>query len=139
MPPTSNDLDRALYLALTDYGPLTELLATALSVFRDEAPPTASLPCVVFTRQQGRPLWHLGGRYAAEDTYVVKGITQGHSAVLAGSIDVQIDAAIGDQSLPIAGGAVLYCRRAEAVVYPEHAPGGLRFNHAGGIYRLWTA
>lgn len=137
--PDPNVLDAGLYQALLEYGPLTELLATALSVFRDEAPPAASLPAVVFNRQDpGAPLWSLTGRWGSECVYQVKGITEGHSAVLAGSIDAAIDAAIGDVDFAISSGSVLYCRRVGNVDYPEQAPGGQRFNHRGGLYRVWT-
>lgn len=132
----SRVLDEALYQQLLDYGPLTELLATALSVFREEAPPGAACPLVVFSKTTGTPEFTLAARWSNVELYSVRAITEGHSAVLAGSISEQIDAALEDAGFTVSGGTLIYCRRVEDVEYPEQAPGGRRFNHVGGVYRL---
>lgn len=130
-------LDEALYDQLTAWGPLTDLLATSLSVYEGEAPPTAPLPAVVYQRTApSGPNWVLGGMWAREATYMVKVITEGHSKVLAGSASAQLDAALNDAGFPVTGGTLIYCRRVEDIDYPEQAPGGRRFNHVGGVYRL---
>jgi hypothetical protein len=106
-------------------------------VHLDEAPPTAPLPAVVFSKTApSGPDYTLAGAWARTATYNVKAITEGHSKVLAGSISAQLDAALTDAGFPVAGGTLIYCRRVEDIDYPEQAPGGRRFNHVGGVYRL---
>jgi hypothetical protein len=129
-------LDVALYTQLTAWGPLTDLLATSLSVYADEVPPTAPLPAVVFQKAAGAPDYMLSGMWARSATFTVKGITEGHSKALAGSISAQLDQALIDQAFTIVGGTLIYCRRVEDIDYPEQAPGGRRFHHLGGVYRL---
>jgi hypothetical protein len=131
------NFDQAIYTQLAAWAPLTDLLATSLSVHADEAPPTAPLPAVVFQRTApSGPDYVLGGMWGRTATYMVKGITEGHSKALAGSISAQLDAALNDAAFPIAQGTLIYCRRVEDIDYPEQAPGGRRFNHLGGVYRL---
>lgn len=135
---STSAVEIALRSWLMAHDDLTELLATSLSVYRSEAPPSASPPFVVFQRQSGLPLYVLGGRWGIDATYIVKAITEGHSTIAADAIDVEIEAALGDATFTLSGGGVLYCRRVEDVDYPEQAPGGVRFNHRGGVYRIWT-
>jgi hypothetical protein len=128
----------ALRTHLLSSAPLVALLASPLAVYRREAPPGADEPFVLYQRQDGLPLYTLDSKWGVEARYIVKAITRGHSTVSIDAIDVQLEAALGDVEFSVAGGDVLYCRRESDVDYHEDAPGGVRFNHRGGTFRIWT-
>lgn len=132
-----NATDTALYTALTGASALTTLLAGTAHVYKDLAPEGTDPPYVVFQTQSPSTPRHTFGGVAYENALItVRGVTQGPSAALAGSIAVQIDAALHDQALTISGHTHMYCRRVQDVDYPELAAGGQRYVHRGAIYRI---
>lgn len=130
--------EAAIRAALVASSTLTTLLS-GTAVYRQEIPPNVSLPAVVFSKASGNPAYTLAGRVWEATTYQVKGVTEGMSGLLAGSIDAAIDAALSDTALAYTSGTALYCRRLQAIDYPEVTPGGQRFQHRGGLYSVWIA
>ncbi len=137
MTATTDALEAGLRTHLTGYAPLTALLSSATAVYREELPPDATLPAVLVSKQAGEPVDDTSGTRARWHEYVVRGVTAGHSSLSAGSIDAALEARLADARFTISGGSVLYCRRRADVDYPEPGPGGVRFNHRGGLFRLW--
>lgn len=137
---TVDALEAGLRTHLLGSAPLVALLSSAVAVYRQELPPAGDLPAVLFSRQDGHPLWDLTGEWGRESEYVIRGVTAGHgsSALTAGSIADALDARLTDARFAVTGGSVIYCRRMADVDYPEQAPGGTRYNHRGGLFRLWT-
>lgn len=131
-------LENALTVTLQAATGLTALLSSPTAVYREEAPPDVVPPFVVFEREDSEPMRVLAGEWAHDHVYVVRGVTAGHSALLAGSIDAQLAAALEDRSFALSAGSVIYCRRESDVDYADQAPGGVRYMHRGGAYRIWT-
>ena len=136
---TADALETGLRAHLLAGTALVALLADANAVYREELPPTGALPAVLYAKQDpSGPLWDLTGAWGAEAHYVIRAVTQGHSALSAGSIDAALEARLSDAAFTVTGGSVAYCRRMADVDYPEPGPGGIRYNHRGGLFRLWT-
>lgn len=132
-----NAADTAVYTKLTGASALTSLLAGTAHVYKDLAPEGTDPPYVVFQTQSPSVPQHTFGGVAFENAlYTVRGVTAGPSAAAAGTIAVQIDAALADQALTISGHTHLVCRRVQDVDYPELAAGGQRYVHRGATYRI---
>lgn len=132
-----NAFDNAIYTKLTGYGPLTALLDNGTaSVYHWMAPQEADPPFVVYNMQASTPLKTLPTIAVENTLYQVKAVTLGPSALMAGSIAKQIDAALNGAAVSITGFTLLLSRREAGVDYPEIAPGGQRYHHRGAIYRI---
>ncbi len=136
-----NALAAALYGRLTATPALTALLATPTSVYSRRVPQRAAYPAVLFAKQSGVDDNDNPHR-ARQLVYLVKAIVadaDGVSGATVGAIDDQIDAALHLQPLVVAGWTNVWLARESDVDYEEDAPGGKRFWHAGGLYRIRLA
>jgi hypothetical protein len=134
---------RALYGKLAGDTTLNALLGTpasgySKSIYHQEAPDGASFPVVIFQKQSGTPTEAMGVPSAMEnDVWLVKAIDRGPSADTAEAIQARIQVLLNDASLSISGSTLLYLRRQSDVEYPE-VENGVRYSHAGALYRLVT-
>lgn len=133
-----NAVDRALYAALSGSTALTSLLAGGTadpSVFQFLAPEGADPPYVIYAEQAGTPAHVFTGVAFENEVYLVKAVTLGPSAALAGTIATTIDQVLADQPLTVSGYANRYLRRVSNVDYPE-VTSGQRYHHRGATYRV---
>ena len=133
--------DKAIYDKLTGATALTSLLAGGTanpSVYPAPAPQNANAPYVVYqAASPSVPQRVMGGGGVAYENavYIVKAVAEGPSAGLAGTIAVQIDAALDNQALTITGYTAMACLREQDIDFPE-VEGGITFRHRGGLYRV---
>lgn len=135
-----NELDAALYTALKQDAPLTGLLADPpggleASVYEGLAPQGSRPPYVIFSEQTTTRAYAHAGRAWDRAIYLVKAVTEGPSAGLAGEIAAAIDELLDDGTLAIAGHAQLCMRHIENVRYREVAD-GKQHVHRGALYRI---
>lgn len=139
----STAVRRALYGRLAGDTTLNGLLATpatgySKSIYHQEAPDGASFPFIVFHKQSGTPTEAMGAPSALEnDIWLVKCVDRGPSADTAEAVQARIQALLNDAPLSISGSTLLYLRRQSDVEYPE-VDNGVRYSHAGSLYRLVT-
>lgn len=133
-----NALEKGLYAKLTGSNELGAMLATPISVFAYSAPENAAEPLIVFFEQVGTPEYTYAQRIADQWLYGVKAITRDSSMHAAGEIDEAIDSLLTDSDFTIDDGTVMYCRRESAIPKYSEITDGVRYNHAGGSYRIWT-
>jgi hypothetical protein len=67
---------------------------------------------------------------------MVKAITLDPTSKLTGDIQTEIDRALQDKPLAIAGHIHMSTRREADIDYPEPAPGGQEYRHRGALYRI---
>jgi hypothetical protein len=67
----------------------------------------------------------------------VKAIDRGSSSDTAEAAQARVQVLLNDASLSISGSTLLYLRRQSDVEYPE-VDNGVRYSHAGALYRLVT-
>lgn len=139
-----NAVEIALYQRLIGTAALVNLLASATSVYTQEAPQGAAYPMVVFNKQAGTDDNDNPHR-ARQLLYQVKAIVASKQATGADytlkdalAIDEQIDAALHLKPLTVTGWTNFWIVRESDVLYDEDAS-GKRFYHAGGLYRLRIA
>jgi hypothetical protein len=129
-----NELDQALYTALTSGTALTALLAGTTSVYYGVAPHDVDLDYVVFNQQSG-PYQQLAPSHELLDSiYQVKGISD-TSMLKAGQIAAQIQAVM-DTALTISAHTNLWQERTARVRFIEVTAEGERFYHSGYLYRI---
>ena len=103
------------------------------------APPTATMPYVVYQQQAGHDVRGTGPtRIMADMLYVVRGIAEtnsftGNLETIANRIDAVLQAASGTN----VRGVVVACVREQPFSLVESTSEG-QFRHLGGIYRLWA-
>jgi len=131
----ANEIKAALYLKLTGSAAITSLLSGTAAVYDSIAPNEATLPLVIFSKQDGRPVNRMGGVAYESHVYLVKGVTEGESAALAGSVAKAIDAALNNTTLTISGYTQMLCRRNGEVDYPE-SDEGRTIRHIGATYKI---
>lgn len=139
-----NALDSAVYTALTASTAITSQTSggtASPSVYHWLAPEGSDPPYVIYqTQSPSLPYRTHGYPVVYEDvTLTVKGVTEGHSALAAGSIASSIASLLNGSVLTITGYTVLLLRREQDVDYLEVLPGGQRYHHRGGQYRVWAA
>lgn len=135
---SDNAIKTALVTKLAADGTLVGYLAAGTAgIYDSEAPENAVAPFVIFQYMANTPTYTLTQTAYENDVWMVKGITQGGSKALGGSISDRIYAALQDTALTVSGGSHLYTRRAAKVDYPE-TDRGVRYHHIGGTYRIWT-
>jgi len=66
---------------------------------------------------------------------LAKGVDRNTTADTAEAIQARLQTLLNDAALSISGGTLLYLRRESDVEYPETAD-GVRYQHAGSLYRL---
>jgi hypothetical protein len=139
----STAVRRAIYGKLAGDTTLNALLGTPATgyskgIYHQEAPDGATYPFIVFQKQSGTPTEAMGTPSALEnDIWLVKCIDRGSSADVAESVQARIQVLLNDASLSISGSTLLYLRRQSDVEYPE-VDNGVRYSHAGALYRLVT-
>ena len=137
----STPVRRALYGKLAGDTTLNNLLGTpptgySKSIYHQQAPAGAAYPLVIFNKQTGNPTEAFGDPSAFEtDTWLVKGVDRNTSADTAEAIQARLDALLSDGTLSISGAALMYLRRQSDVEYPETTD-GVRYQHAGSLFRL---
>lgn len=137
----STAIRRALYGKLAGDTTLNNLLASPASgyskaIYHQEAPQGAAFPFVIFNKQAGTPTEAFQAPSALEtDIWLVKGVDRSASADTAEAIQARLQALLNDASLSISGATLLYLRRQSDVQYPE-VTGGVRYEHAGSLFRL---
>lgn len=139
----STPVRRALYGRMAGDTTLNNLLGNpasgySKSIYHQQAPAGASYPLVVFTKQAGTPTETFGDPSALEtDVWLIKAIDRSPSADTAEAIQARLAALLNDAALAISGSTTLYLRRQSDVEYPETSD-GVRFQHAGSLFRLIT-
>jgi hypothetical protein len=137
----STPVRRALYGKLAGDTTLTNLLGTpapgySKAIYHDEAPGGADYPYVIFSKSAGTPTEAFQAPSAFEDDiWLVKGIDRNSTADTAEAIQARIQALLNDATLTISGATHTYLRRQSDVQYPETVQ-GVRYKHAGALYRL---
>ncbi len=129
-----NAIDAALYTKLAGGTALTTLLG-GTAVYQYLAPEKTDPPYVIYQRMSQVPINVLAGAAIESAAYMVKGVTEGPSAVLAGSVAGAIDTLLQDQTLTISGYTHLHLRRESSIDYVE-TDNGVRYSHRGAIYRI---
>ena len=127
-------IDAALYTKLSGGTALTNLLG-GTAIYQYLAPEGVDPPYVIYQRQSQVPINVLSGVAIEDAVYMVKGVTEGPSAVTAGSVASAIDTLLQDQSLTISGYTHLHLRRESSIDYVE-TDNGVRYSHRGATYRI---
>jgi hypothetical protein len=130
-----NAIDAALYSQLAGGSALTNLLG-GTAIYQYLAPEGISPPYVIYQRQSQVPAYVLSGVAMEDAVYMVKGVTEGPSAVLAGSVAGAIDTLLQDQTLgTVTGYTHIHLRRESSIDYVE-TDNGVRYSHRGATYRI---
>lgn len=133
-----NALEQAIHQKLTGDNLLMQKVANSNSVFSYSAPENAPLPVIVFFEQAATPSYTFNERGWQEWLYAIKAITEGNSMHIASEIDEAVDSLLTDATLTVDGEVTLYCRKESAIPKYVEIAGGVRYNHAGSEYRIWT-
>jgi Protein of unknown function (DUF3168) len=133
-----NDLEEAIFTVLTNDAGLMAKLTNGESVYAYRAPENAVPPLIILFEQTEGDIYTLQERAMREWLYAVKVITKGNSFREAWEIDEVIDSLLTDATLTMNGGTALSCRRESAIPPYTEMLEGVRYNHAGGSYRIWT-
>jgi len=137
----STPVRRAVYGKLSGDTTLNNLLGTPASgytksIYHQQAPAGASYPLVIINKQTGTPTEAFGDPSAFEtDVWMVKAVDRSNSADTAEAIQARLDALLSDGTLSISGASLMYLRRQSDVEYSE-TDDGVRYQHAGSLYRL---
>lgn len=132
-----NPLRAALYAHLTSDPTLVGMLATATSVYHQQAPQGAAFPFVVFNRQAGTPAWQFAGDPVQDDLWQIKAVSRASSASQAENIAERLDAILNRATLTITGRLHLSLLRESDVDYPEQDDAD-SYQHVGALYRIFT-
>lgn len=134
-----NDVAIAVYEFLSKAKTVTDLLAAgAKSVYEDRAPENADLPALIYEEVSAVPLWALGNSRAQDQyLYRVKGVAEGNSAKAAAEIRDAVESVLSDGALTIPDRNVIVVDKVSNVRMTEMVAGA-RYNHRGGLYRIWT-
>jgi hypothetical protein len=130
-----------LYGKLAGDSTLTALLGTppagwSQNIYLDQAPDDAPFPYLIFSRQSSVPTYANATTPAfEEDVWLVKAVDRNTTADQAEAIQARVDALLTDGTLSVSGAEVTWLRRQSDVVYPETVD-GVRYLHAGSLYRL---
>jgi len=132
-----NALKAAIYTKLTGASALTDLLASATSVYDRQAPRGSTMPYVIFGVQGGGDENITQVRYKSW-AYSLKAVSD-VSLKTAGAIDAQIDALMHGGTLTVASWTNFQCVREADFDYVETMPEGRNIWHVGGVYRIRLA
>lgn len=138
MQPVANETIRVgawLYSVLSADSTLAGLVSTRIYSYL--APDGSALPFVTYSYQGGRDVIVIGGvRIMNSGLYQVKVVTQSNSMVGATeTIATRIDDLLTRATGTVTGAIILACVREQPIGYVENS-NGLRYNHAGGLYRI---
>lgn len=129
-----NELDAAIFSRLSSATALTSLLPGTSSIYHNQAVENASLPYVVYNIQGGGDENRTSHR--TKNLVVFIRAYSGNSAVQAGSIDAQIDAAIHLVPFTVSGWANFWLARETDVETVENEPSGKAVHMSGAFYRV---
>lgn len=134
-----NDVAIALYEFLAGETSITNLLANgADSICEDQGGENEERPFLIYSEAAGVPLYSLGeGLLYDAFAYQVKAVVDGSSAKPAAVIRDAVEAVLSDGALSIPDRNVVVVDKISNVRMTETI-GGTRYNHRGGIYRIWT-
>ena len=125
----------ALYQKLNVASVTTLLGSGSASLVHGVAPPSASFPLCVFSKQADTSTLRMGGNAFDSHTWLVKGISRATSPSLAEDIDKAVRDLLDFGTLTITGGSLLHLARVSGVEYPE-TDGDQTYRHVGSLYRL---
>lgn len=133
------EVETWLYARLNGDATLKGLLGTGERIFREVAPVGAALPYVVYQHRSHSDVRGVASqRIMGNLTYMVKVIAQTADALSVKAAAVRVDVLLQGASGTTAGGRVIGCIREQSVTYEETADSGVRFQHLGGIYRIYA-
>ncbi len=104
-------------------------------IYYQQAPESATLPYVIFNTQSAVEPNDSPHR-VLDSVWFVRGYS--NNALIAGSIDAQVDTLLDGQSLTITGWQALWLEREQHLELVENAPSGSAVYMAGGFYRCLT-
>lgn len=144
-------LDKFIWQKLTGDATLVALVGTygtppttAPKVFADTALQSVAPPYVLFTFNSSEDITSLGKpriRHIVRPLYLIRVVTKGDDYALAGQVADRIDAvmhgATGTVATPTA--LVVQSTGREQLIRYQEAPGGVRHNHVGGLYRFFVS
>lgn len=138
-PGGDNAVAIAVYQLLAAASSVTDLLANgAKSIYEDQAEENAERPFVVYNEITAVPARSLGdGTLYTSYPYQVKATVDGDSAKPAAEIRDAIEAVLSDGALTIPDRNVIVVDKISNVRLTETV-GSTRYNHRGGLYRIWT-
>ncbi len=140
-----SEIDAWLRSTLAAGTALTSLIGGTASprIYAGLAPQGASLPFVLYDVQDVRDETGVAGhRGAVRADYLVRAITEDPSFAGAAAIMAQADPLLHQAAGTVYSGTVAVlivqgCVRLEPVRYYE-VDAGVRYNHFGGVYRIWA-
>ena len=128
-----NALASALYLKLQGTA-ITNLLAGTTSIYHMQAKEGESYPYVVYSVQGGGDTNDTSNR--VKDLLVFVRCYSKSSAMQAGSIDAQMDAALHLAPLTVSGWTNIWLARETDLETVETDPNGVKVYMQGGFYRI---
>lgn len=132
----SNKAVRAGIYTKLNVSAVTTLLGSgSASLVYGVAPPTASFPICVFSKQSDVSTHTFGGQAFDNDLWLVKGISRSTSPSVAEDIDAVVRTLLDFDTLTITGGQSLYLARESGVSYVE-TDGDQTYQHVGALYRV---
>lgn len=135
-----NAVKAALTARLAGDATLTGLLGAGTAAIHDTlAPQGSDPPYVIFQKQDGQASYTFGQRVWDDQLYVIKAVTDGASAVTAGSITKRVDELLTDLPLTVTGHTNHVLRRRRDIEYVETLDGGGRVRHHGAIFEVVIA
>ena len=139
----SYETRRAIYGKMSGDSTLTALLGTAgagysQSIYYQQAPTDADFPYVVFFQSAGTPTYtfDVGHAQMDDEVWTIKGVDRAESADAADNIAGRLDALLTDGTLTISGASQLYLRRESDMPAFSEIVDGIRYIHAGALFRL---
>jgi hypothetical protein len=106
------------------------------AIYHKSAPSNAAFPFVIFNRQSGAPTYAMATVAAYEtDVWLIKAVDKNTSADTAEAVAARLNTLLTDGVLSISGAVQLFLRRQSDVDYEETGD-GVRYHHAGSLYRL---
>lgn len=134
----SKAIRTALYTRLTSDATLTALLASAASIYDEQAPQGATKPYIVFSRpSQVVTARGFGGDGVDNDVWQIKAITTGAKADAGDAIAARIAVRLDHHKLVVASHRTLLVQRESGIRYAENKDSTLVW-HIGGLYRIQT-
>ncbi len=125
-----------LYTVLSGDAALAALVS---GVYGYLAPQGTASPWVTFSHQAGTDVMVVGtARIMTNFLYQVKATGSGESMAALKAVADRIDAVLQAASGTVSDGRIISCVREQDLVMVETDLSGTRWNHAGGIYRIYA-
>lgn len=127
-----NAVASAIYSTLSSGTALITALG-GTAIYEMQAPDSASLPYVVFSKQGGGPI-NINPSDMRDLIYYVRAYAASQKA--AGTIDALIDALLNKRTLTVTNYTNYFTVREQDLDFVETRPSGLRVYSAGALYRI---